>query len=128
MLISRLRPEKYWLTARDALWIATRGGAKVLGRTDTGSLETGKRADIALWSVDGLEYAGAQSDPVAALLFTARMSPVDYLIVDGKIRLRGGIAGVNVRGLIREHNRIAGEMLERASSKTGINFLNNFGF
>jgi len=123
MLLSRLREEKYWLTARDALWIATRGGAKVLGRNDTGSLEVGKRGDIALWSVDGLEYAGGLSDPVAALLFTARQSPVDYLIVDGKVRLRGGIVGMNVKSLIRDHNRLAAEMLERAGKNTGIDFL-----
>lgn len=71
------------LTAREALWAATRGGAACLGRDDIGSLEAGKRADIALFSVDGLAFAGAESDLVAALAFCAPQRAT-HLFVDGR--------------------------------------------
>ena len=58
------------MTARDALRLATRGGAGVLRRADIGSLEPGKRADIAIWRTDGLELGGAD-DLVAELVLSA---------------------------------------------------------
>lgn len=122
MLISRLREEQYWLTARDVLRIATRGGAEVLGRDDTGYLASGKCADISLFSLDGIEYAGSLSDPLAALVFNTRMSPVDYLIVNGKIKIRAGVCDMDEKSHICEHNRLSREMLERAQSNTGIDF------
>jgi 8-oxoguanine deaminase len=122
MLISRLRPRDCWLTARDVLWMATRGGAGVLGRKDIGSIEIGKRADLALFSVNGLEYAGALSDPVAALVFTVRMSPVDHLIVNGKHVIKNSQSSVNERAIIDDHNRFAAAMLKTAEKQTGIDF------
>ncbi|MFH1852472.1 MAG: 8-oxoguanine deaminase [Candidatus Neomarinimicrobiota bacterium] len=122
LLISRLREEQYWLTARDVLAIATRGGAAALGRSDIGELAVGKRADLALFSVTGLEYAGALSDPLAALVFTVRQSPVDYLLVEGVIRIRNGRSQVDERQLAQTHNRLAARMLEQAGARTGIDF------
>jgi len=127
LLISRLREEDYWLTARDVLEIATRGGAAALGRNDIGQLTVGKRADLALFSVAGLEYAGAQSDPLAALIFTVRQSPVDYLLVNGEIRIRKGKSRVDEQKLVQTHNWIAQQMLEQAGRKTGIDFMKNEG-
>ncbi len=127
LLISRLREEDYWLTARDVLEIATRGGAAVLGRYDIGQLTVGKRADLALFSVAGLEYAGTQTDPLAALVFTVRQSPVDYLLVNGEIRIRNGKSQVDEQKLVQTHNRIAQQMLEQAGRKTGIDFMKNEG-
>jgi cytosine/adenosine deaminase-related metal-dependent hydrolase len=76
----RLGPSS--LTAREALSLATRGGAQCLGRDDIGTLEVGKRADIALFAVDGLAYRGAESDPVASLIF-CNPGRVQHLFVDG---------------------------------------------
>src|SRR5258706_7127806 len=59
LLVARGRGGPRAMTAREALRLATRGGAAVLGRDDIGSLETGKRAHIAIWRTDGLELAGA---------------------------------------------------------------------
>ena len=59
LLVARGRGGPRAMTARDALRLGTRGGAAVLGRDDIGSLEPGKRADIAVWRTDGLEQAGA---------------------------------------------------------------------
>jgi 8-oxoguanine deaminase len=122
MLLSRLREEQYWLTARDVLWLATRGGASVLHRNDIGELSVGKQADIAMFSVDSLEYAGGMSDPLASLVFTSRTSPVDYLIVNGKVQVRNGKLDFDEKKHIQEHNRISAEMLKKATEHSGINF------
>ncbi|MFQ6608860.1 MAG: 8-oxoguanine deaminase [Fidelibacterota bacterium] len=95
MLLSRLREKQFWLTARDVLWMATRGGAAVLGREDIGQLSVGKQADLALFSLDSITYAGGGSDPIAALIFSIRTSPVDYLIVNGTVVIRQGKSQVN---------------------------------
>src|SRR6266516_6700346 len=70
LLVARGRGGPTALSARDALRLGTRGGAAVLRRADLGSLEPGKRADIAVWRTDGLELAGA-ADPVAGLVLSA---------------------------------------------------------
>ena len=63
------------MTAREALEIATRGGAAVLGRSDIGSLEAGKCADFFSINLHTVDYAGALNDPVAATLFCAPRRP-----------------------------------------------------
>ena len=83
MLTTRGRKGPAAMTAREALRVATRGGAACLGRDDVGSIEAGKRADIALFAVDGLPYRGAEADPVAALVF-CNPGPVQHLFVEGR--------------------------------------------
>jgi len=124
LMISRLREQAHWLNVRQVLWMAARGGAAVLGRDDIGELAVGKQADLALFSVQGLEYAGSLSDPLAALLFTVRTSPVDHLIVSGKIQIKEGIPKVNLDQLIQQQNRISEEMLDQATRRTGLDFRN----
>ena len=123
MLLSRLQEDKHWLSARDVLWMATRGGAQVLGRNDIGKLEIGKQADIAMFSLDSLEYAGGMSDPLASLVFTVRTTPVDHLIVNGKVQVRNGKLDFNEKKHIKEHNRVSAEMLKKATQYSGINFI-----
>jgi len=95
------------LTAREALRIATRGSAAVLGRDDVGSLEVGKAADFIAISLDRLEYAGALHDPIAAVLFVAPTG-VDQNYVHGKPVVKDGeLVGVELPGLIEKHNRAA---------------------
>ena len=76
------------MTVREALRIATRGGAAVLGRDDIGQLAPGKRADIAVWRTDGLELGGAE-DLVAGLVLSAPHR-VDRLYVGGEEVVRDG--------------------------------------
>jgi len=123
MLLSRLRKPEYWLTAREVLRIATRGGAMALGRNDMGSLEIGKQADIAMFSLNHLEYAGALSDPLAALVFTQRMRPVDYLMVNGKIQIENGKSKVNLQNLVKKQNEISKKLIQKAQQNTGVDFL-----
>lgn len=79
MLMARLKNGPAAMSAREALEIATLGGARVLGRADLGSLEPGKRADLVLWDVTELAAAG-EWDPVAALVFCAPMRPKSVLV------------------------------------------------
>jgi cytosine/adenosine deaminase-related metal-dependent hydrolase len=123
MLLSRLREEKYWLGARDVLRMATNGGAKALGRNDIGELSVGKQADLSLFSMNHIEYAGGMSDPLAALVFSARTNPVDYLIVKGEILIDKGESKLDEAKLILEHNAISKKMIDQAKKNTGINFI-----
>ena len=88
LLVARGRGGPTAMTAREAIRLGTRGGARVLGRDDIGSIEPGKCADLAVWATDGLELAGA-ADPVAGLVF-AGAHRVDRLYVGGELVVQGG--------------------------------------
>jgi cytosine/adenosine deaminase-related metal-dependent hydrolase len=95
------------LSDRDALRIATRGGAACLGRDDIGSIEVGKRADVALFDVEGLAFAGAQADPVAALLY-CRPQGVRDLFVEGRpVVSNGRLANVDQDAVAAQGHRVA---------------------
>jgi len=108
MLLQRVNGGAAALLARDALVMATRGGAQVLGRDDIGSLAPGMAADIAGWSIDSLELAGgAVHDPVAALVF-CRPQRADLVIVNGSVRVRHGeLLNFDLQSTITEANEIA---------------------
>jgi cytosine/adenosine deaminase-related metal-dependent hydrolase len=96
------------MTARDALHLATRGGAQVLGRQDIGHLAVGMCADLALFDLRTLGFAGgAVHDPVASLLLCA--SPVAaYTVVNGRVVVRDGqLVTVDLGPLVERHNRLA---------------------
>lgn len=93
------------MTARQALEIATRGGASVLGRDDLGSLEPGKCADFFAIKLDRLGYAGALHDPVAAVAFCAPVN-VDYTVVGGRFVVKEGqLTTIEAPILIERHNK-----------------------
>lgn len=95
------------LAAREALRMATRGSASVLGRDDIGSLEAGKGADFIAVSLDRLAYAGGGHDPVATVVFAAP-GAVDHSFVHGRPVVRNGsLVGVDVAELVRQHNQAA---------------------
>lgn len=92
------------MTARQALELATRGGAAVLGRPDLGSLEAGKCADFFAINLNKLEFAGGLHDPVAAIVFCAPVK-VDYTVVGGKILVKNGeLLTIDVHKLVERHN------------------------
>lgn len=108
MLMQRVHLGAGAMSAREALEIATLGGAQVLGRgAELGSLEPGKRADIAIWDVSGLETAGAW-DPVAALVLCGPLKARDVL-VEGRFVVRSGaLTGVDAETVVkRAHERVA---------------------
>ncbi|WP_408597845.1 8-oxoguanine deaminase [Limnohabitans sp.] len=100
------------MTPRDALRLATRGGAQVLGRAhELGQLSPGFCADIAMFRTDTLSMAGAAvHDPVGALLLCASGN-ADYTLVNGRVVVRQGqIATVDMGPLIERHNQLALEL------------------
>jgi 8-oxoguanine deaminase len=110
MLLQRVAQGADAMSAREALEIATRGGADILGRPDCGRLEIGKRADIAVWDVQGLASAGSW-DPAALLL--AGPTTVRDLFVEGRQIVRDGhVQTINLEATISRHNRMARELAE----------------
>jgi len=99
------------MTARDALGLATRGGASVMGRTDIGSLEPGKCADFFAINLNRLDYAGALHDPVAATVFCQPVC-ADYTVVGGRFVVKdGNLVSLEICKLIEKHNKAAKRLL-----------------
>ena len=100
------------MTARDALRVATRGGAQVLGRSDIGHLSLGMCADLALFDMGTLGQAGgAVHDPVASLLLCASAQAA-YTVVNGRVVVRQGqLATLDAGPLVERHNRLARELV-----------------
>ena len=106
LLVARGRDGGDALTARDALRLGTRGGAAVLRRDDIGSLEPGKRADVAVWRTDTLEFGGA--DDLVANLVLSGPHRVDRLLVGGRDVVRGGaLVQADEQEIGREHRKQA---------------------
>ncbi len=105
MLLQRVAQGADAMSAREALEIATRGGADVLNRPDCGRLAPGKRADIAVWDVSGIESAGSW-DPAALLL--AGPAEVKHLFVDGRQIVRDGqVMTIDLPQAIERQNNLA---------------------
>jgi 8-oxoguanine deaminase len=118
MLLARLKlglrphdlppPEAHeWMTAREALEVATLGGARVLGRSDIGSLEPGKCADFFSLDLHSLGYAGALHDPVAAVVFCAPQQARHTIIHGRPVVENGQITTLDIAPVIEAHNRHA---------------------
>lgn len=111
MLLQRVKGDAGALTARQALEIATRGGARVLGRDDIGHLAPGMSCDFAAYALDAIDFAGAHWDPVAALVFCgpARTS---LTVVNGEIVARDGqLTKTDLRRLIERHNTLSRHLM-----------------
>lgn len=109
MLLQRVARGADAMSVREALEISTLGGAQVLGRGDCGSLAPGKRADVALWDLRGIEAAGAW-DPVAALVLCGPQKVRD-LWVEGRQVVRGGnLATLDLPRVVEHQNRLAARL------------------
>jgi len=108
LLLHRVMGDPAALTAREALWLATRGGAAVLGRDDIGILAPDMAADFIGYRLDTLELAGgAPHDPLAALVF-CHPPKVDLSVIAGQVRVQDQmLRHVDVPALVRRHNAIA---------------------
>ncbi len=99
------------MSAREALEIATLGGAAVLGRDDIGALAPGLCADFFALNLNHVTYAGALHDPVAAVLLCSPTTAA-YTVVQGRVIVREGrVTTVDLPVVIERHNRIAAAMI-----------------
>jgi cytosine/adenosine deaminase-related metal-dependent hydrolase len=109
MLLQRVSRGADAMSAREALEIATLGGAQVLGRPDCGSLQIGKRADIAVWDMTWIEAAGSW-DPVASLILCGPTRVRD-LFVEGRQVVRDGqMVTIDLPHVIEQQNRLAARL------------------
>ena len=110
LLLQRVARGADAMGVREALEIATLGGARVLGRSDCGSLEVGKRGDVAVWDVSGVESAGSW-DPVGALLLCGP-GRVKHLFVEGKQVVRDGqMVTIDLGRVVERQNRLAARLM-----------------
>jgi cytosine/adenosine deaminase-related metal-dependent hydrolase len=106
MLLQRVALGADAMGAREALEIATLGGAQVLGRDDCGQIAVGKRADIAVWDISGVETAGAW-DPVAALVFCGPMRVRDLIVEGRRVVAESRMITVDLPMIIARQNTLA---------------------
>lgn len=107
MLLQRVSGNPSGMSAREALEVATLGGASVLRRDDIGTITAGMSADLIAYRLDTIGFAGAQHDPAAALTFCASPT-VDLSIINGRIIVKDGqLQTVDLPMLIEQHNRIS---------------------
>jgi cytosine/adenosine deaminase-related metal-dependent hydrolase len=116
MLLQRVAFGPGSMTAREALEIATLGGAKVLNRDDIGSLKPGMAADFVAFRLNQIGYAGALHDPVAALIFSAPTS-VALSVINGRVVVRDGhIVTIDLPRTLEQHNRLSLRLVSECSS------------
>lgn len=110
MLLQRVKNGADALSAREALRMATRGGAEILNRHDLGQIAVGKRADLVLWRLDELADAG-NWDPIAALLFCGPRQARDVMIEGRWVVQDGTVLGEDLPALIARQNRLARNLM-----------------
>ena len=112
LLVSRVRGAAAdALTAHDALWLATRGGASVLGRDDIGQLAPGFAADLVAVDLNNPGYSGARHDPLSALTLCAPPR-VALNMINGRVVVDGGqLVGLDLPALVERHSRHSARMI-----------------
>ncbi len=114
MLLARVGFGPTAMTAREALELATRGGAKVLNRDDIGQIAPGYAADIVAFDVRGLDFAGAMADPIAGLVFCTP-AKVSLSVINGEVVvLDGEMRRLDLRRQAEAHNAASRELFQRA--------------
>ena len=127
LLLQRVAPDRYLseapggrggfagdasaMSARQALELATRGSASVLGRDDIGSLEPGKSADLIAVNLSRLPYSGALHDPVAAMVF-CNPQTIDWSVINGRVIVENGrLTTIDLNSHLERHNEISMAMI-----------------
>jgi cytosine/adenosine deaminase-related metal-dependent hydrolase len=111
MLLQRVKHGAGAMSARQALEMATIGGAQVLNRRDIGQIAPGMAADFAIFDLNRLEFAGALHDPVAALALCGPIAPL-HTVVNGRFVVRDGrLTTVDLGTLVHRHNQLAADLV-----------------
>jgi cytosine/adenosine deaminase-related metal-dependent hydrolase len=112
LLLQRVQGAPTALSAEEVLWMATRGGAAVLGRDDVGQLSPGKAADVIGLRLDRLDYAGALHDPLAPPVF-CHPQRVDLSVINGEIVVEEGqLLTLDLGRVIERHNHLSRALVD----------------
>lgn len=109
MMLQRVTRGAEALTTREALRLATRGGAEVLGRDDLGQLAPGRRADFAIFDLSGAASSGAW-DPVAALVLCAPLRARETWVEGRPVVRDGRIVSFDLEAALRRHQALARDL------------------
>ena len=123
MMINRIGASEERMTPQKALYLATNGGAKVLNNSKIGSIKTGNAADIAVFNMERLDFAGAMSDPISAIVFCGAGLRADYTIVNGKIVVENGqLLSIDEKEIFHRSNAFTKKILEKTTARTKIDY------
>ncbi len=112
LLLQRVKYGSDALGAREVLHMAIRGGADILGFEGIGQIEAGFAADLAIFDMNALQYAGALSDPVAAIIFSGFCHQTVFTIVNGQIVVEKGVLkGLDEKEIIDSANKASARMI-----------------
>ncbi len=124
LLIHRVGTGVESMPAEHVLEMATRGGAAVLGQPEIGQLKVGLAADVAMFRLDRIDFAGAMHSPSSAILFCGSGVRADVTIVNGRILVRDEkLVALDEQELFEEANEVAAKMVEITEKKLGVSYL-----
>lgn len=116
-LLHRLNSSSKAPSGYDLLKVATKGGARLLGRDDIGSIQEGHAADIFMINTNRLEFVGAQFDPKSILATVGISRPVDYTIVNGKVVVKNGeLCNIKETVIVESANMHVNKLLKTLDS------------
>ena len=123
LLVHRVGTGVDAMPASRVLRMATVGGAEVLRQPEVGRIAPGMAADLAVFNLERIDFAGAMADPAAAPIFCGAGIRTDYTIVAGRVVVeKGRLIGTDEAELFHRANRVAGRMLAAAERSTGRNY------
>ena len=103
------------MPAKKVVRMATRGGASILGQPEIGQIKEGMAADLAMFRLDRIDFAGAMTDPAHAVLFCGSAPRAEYTIVAGKVLVeKGELAGMDEKEIFHRANELTASMLRKA--------------
>ncbi len=112
-----LSPEE-WLGPKEVFRLATTGGSSLLGRNDIGCLATGKAADIAMFDLNQIGYAGGLHDPLGALVYCHDRHPAAYVMVNGEILVsEGKLVRIKEKEICHKANLLATKLVSRLKNE-----------
>ncbi|MFQ5350346.1 MAG: amidohydrolase family protein, partial [Thermoanaerobaculia bacterium] len=124
LLVHRVGTGVGAMPAERVLRMATRGGARLLGRDEIGRIEPGAAADLAIFRLDRVDFAGAMHDPAAAILYCGSGVRADYTIVAGRVLVEDGrLVGIDEERLFHHANEVAARLVAQAERTTGVSYL-----
>ena len=123
LLVHRVGTGVDAMPPQKVLQLATVGGASILGQPEIGQLKVGSAADLAMFRLDRIDFAGAMADPASAPLFCGAAPRAEYTVVAGRVLVeKGQLVGVDEEALFERANRVAERMLSCAETKLQVSY------